>query len=173
MSFREAVDADRAGLIEKAAAEYEDAVHDGDHSLRTLLNLALLYWQATDPGIAAAEHLRPEFLARAGARWPELLDQARSRYPASIEVEFWNRYIAWAELGEPIDIETCRQMLRQDPDVPLPALWIFAETEGNEASSEANELLRRARVDGTAGARYVISVIESVLMRSRWQGRSD
>jgi hypothetical protein len=162
-----ALAADRAGEIESAAALYEEVVATGHSSLRVLLNLALLYWQATDPGMAAAKKLTPGFLATAGRRIPELLAEAQRRFPKSTEVRFWRLYIAWADLGEPLDSEECRRLLREDPAALAPAMHLSAAHEGHEAMAEAQELLRRCREDGTTGARYVVSVIEGVLKRAR------
>lgn len=130
------------------------------------MNLALLYWQATDPGMAAGKKLAPEFFAKAGSRLPKLLDEAKRRFPASTEARFWAKYIAWADLGEPLDTDECRRLLREDPTTLIPAMRLFATSQGKEAEAEAHELLRRCREDGTTGARYVVSVLEAVMKRA-------
>jgi hypothetical protein len=76
MSLSKALAADRAGDIESAAAEYENAIAAGDASLQVLLNLVTLYWQATDVGLAAAKKLSHAFLQTAARRFPELLEEA-------------------------------------------------------------------------------------------------
>lgn len=53
MSRTRAIEADGAGELEVAAAEYERTLAEGRRELRVLLDLALLYWQATHPGLAA------------------------------------------------------------------------------------------------------------------------
>lgn len=166
MSLECALAADRAGLIEPASIEYEHALAAGDRSLTVLLNLALLYWQATDPGLAAGKNLAPVFFATAGQRFPELLNEAEQRFQDSTAARFWKRYIAWADLGEPLDGNECRRLLEEDPGTLVPAMWIFADSAGREAQAEAHELLRQCRQDGTTGARYVVSVIEGVMNRS-------
>ena len=169
MSLLEALAADRGGEIESAAAQYEKALAAGDVSLQVLLNLALLYWQATDVGLAAAKKLSPHFLATAGRRFPELIEEARRRFPESTEVRFWKRYIAWADLGENLDNDECRRLLQEDPAALAPAMHLFAASQGHEAKAEAHELLRRCRDDGTTGARYVASVIEGVIKRADYR----
>ena len=166
MSLSDAKAADRAGDIEAAAARYEKLLASGDHSLQILLSLALLYWQATDPGLAAAKNIEPDFLTRAGRRAPELFEEATRLYPGSTSARFWKRYIAWADLGEALDVEECKQLLQEDPSVLIPAMYVFAISEGRDMKTEAYELLQQCREDGTTGAQYVASVIEGVMKRA-------
>jgi hypothetical protein len=166
MSLVEALSADRAGEIQSAAAQYEEVLAAGDSSLRVLLNLALLYWQATDVGLAAETKLGPEFLATASRRFPQLLEEARRRFPESTEARFWKQYIAWADLGEDLDSDYCRQLLREDPATLIPAMHLFATSQGNEAQAEVHELLGQCRDDGTTRARYIASVLEGVMKRT-------
>lgn len=158
--------ADRAGEIVSAASLYEQALEAGEQSLPVLLDLALLYWQATDPGIAAAMHLDAAFLDLASHRTSELLEQAARMYPEDTAPRFWMRYIAWADLCEPFPTEECRQLLLENPIVLVPVLHLFAQSQGMDLRVEANELLRQAREHGTMGARYVASVIEAVMRQS-------
>lgn len=166
MTLQDAVVADRKGELQLAAAGYEEVLAGGEVSLEVLLNLAVLYWQATDPGMAAAKKLSSDFLATAGRRFPELLAEAQQRYPTSTEPRFWRRYIAWADLGEPFGSDECRKLLREDPATLVPAMHLFAISNGKEAKAEALELLRRCQEDGTTRARYVASVIQAVLKRT-------
>jgi len=166
MNFEEAVAADRAGDLQSAAAGYEKMLAGGEGSLQILLNLAILYWQATGFGLAAAKKLSPVFMATAGRRFSELLAEAQLRFPESAEARFWQRYIAWADLGEPFGSDECRQLLLEDPATLVPAIHLFAVSQGSEAEVEARELLLRYRDDRTTLARYVISVFESVMKRA-------
>jgi hypothetical protein len=151
--------------LEAAAAAYEKLLANGEGSLQVLLNLAVLYWQATDPGLAAAKKLAPEFLTTAARRFPELLRLAEQRFPHATEPRFWTRYIAWADLGEPFGLDECRQLLREDPKAAVPAMHLFTAAHGNEAEVEALELLRSSEREGTTLARYVASVISGVMKR--------
>lgn len=166
MKLQDALDADRRGDLPLAAALYEELLAKGEASLEVLLNLAILYWVATDPGMAAAIRWGADFWQTAARRFPELLSEAESRFPTSVEPRFWRRYIAWADLGEPFDEDECRALLREDPANPLPALYLFATSHGKEAQTEALELLRRCREDGTTRAGYVVSVLESALRQA-------
>lgn len=173
MTLQRAVAADRRGELQLAAVGYEEVVARGGASLEVLLNLAVLSWQATDTGMAAAKKLSPDFMATAGRRVPELLAEAQRRYPTSTEPRFWSRYIAWADLGEPLGGDECRALLREDPVALVPAMHVFAASEGKEAEAEALELLRRCQEDGTTHARYVASVIQGVLKRARWRSARE
>ncbi len=166
MSLFKALAADRAGDIESAAAQYEELLKANDGSLQTLLNLAVLYWQATDFGLATAMNLSPGFMAVAGRRIPQLLAEAQRRFPESTEARFWKQYIAWADLGEQLNDEECRHLLREDPTALIPAMHLFAISCGSEAGAEASEVLRQCYRDGTTRARYVASVIEGVMKRN-------
>jgi hypothetical protein len=166
MGALEARAADRAGHLIAGAELYEQAIAAGDHSLEVLMDLALLYWCATDPGLSAAEHFDAEFINRASRRRAQLLDEASIMFPASTAVRFWKQYIAWADLGEPFDIGECRRLLRECPSVLDPALYVFMASNGQEARAEASELLRRSREAGTTGARYVVSVLNSTFSRT-------
>jgi hypothetical protein len=82
MTFAEALEADRSEENERAARLYEDTYRAGSE-LELLINLAVLYWQATDPGLAAVKHLSRDFLALAFRRTRELLRDAEQLYPLS------------------------------------------------------------------------------------------
>lgn len=167
MTIEEALAADRRGDLKLAAAGYEEVVAGGQASLEVLLNLACLYWRATDPGMSGALKLSPGFIALAARRTPELLGEAQHRFPNSTEPRFWQRYIDWADLGEPFSEDECREFLREDPATLIPAMHLFTGEPGSEAETEALELLRRCKEDGTTRARYVASVIESGLKQFR------
>lgn len=99
MSLEAALQADADGCLELAAEKYEEALSQGEASLETLLNFALLCWQATDPGRAAAEHLSGELMAGFERRSRELLARAERDFATRTEPRCWRRYIAWADLG--------------------------------------------------------------------------
>lgn len=52
------------------------------------MNLAILYRQATDPGIAARNKLTGEFMSNAWLRCRELIAEAKHRYPIATERQF-------------------------------------------------------------------------------------
>lgn len=163
MSLEAALQADAKGSLELAAEEYEEALSEGGASLETLLNFAVLCWQATDPGRAAAERFSAELLDHFERRSRELLAGAERDFATSTEPRFWRRYIAWADLGEPLSRNFCWDLLAEEPSTLVPAMYLFSASGGAEAEREARELLAQCRETQTERARYVRSVIESTL----------
>lgn len=168
MSLADAIRADREGRLEEAATLYEAALAAGESTLQGFLNLALLYWQATDYGLSTAKGLNPSFVAQAGQRFRELLSEGGKAYPQSTEIRFWLKYIPWADLGQEFPPEECRRLLLDDPSVLTPVLYLFNPSQGEEFRAEAIELLGRCREDGTIRAQYIASVLEGILKRAAW-----
>jgi len=170
MNLADALAADGAGNLEVAAAAYEASLAGDERTLTALLNLALLYWQATDFGLSTAKNLDPEFVAKAGERFPVVLAEAHRAFPESTEVQFWKKYIAWADLGEEFSLDECRKLLQRDPTTLVPAMYLFAQTRGDAYQEEALELLRQCQQEPTTKNRYVASVLAGVLKRKGRQG---
>ena len=166
MSLDDALAADRRGEIRTAAIEYENALRAGAITEECVLNLAILYWQATDFGMVAAYNLDSDFLKIASTRCGELLRLAQAKFPQNAEPRFWERYIAWADLGEHLSAEECRGFLAEDPQHLVPAMHLFAISQGREAVPEARLLLSRCLEDRTARTRYIASVIQGVMRRA-------
>lgn len=167
MMLNEALAADREGRTEAAAAAYEGALASDPTDLAATLNLAVLYWQATDYGLSAVEQLQPEFVAHAGKRMRELLESAKQRFADHPEVLFWTKYVAWADLGEPFEAAECRELLRRHPDYLEPAMVLFSMSGGTEAEPEAMQLLEKCSKERTTRCRYIASVLNGVLKRRR------
>ena len=43
-------------------------------------------------------------------------------FPNRPEMTFWTKYIAWADLNEPFEVEECRELLREHPCLPRTGL---------------------------------------------------
>jgi hypothetical protein len=171
MSLAEAREAERQGRIEEAASLYEVALRTGPRALDALVNLAVLYWQATEYGYWVGMKLSRDFVRYAGLRFPEVLSEAAREYPGSTEVEFWQYYIPWADLGEPFPTETCARLLVRDPTVLTPAMHLFGQSQGERYEQEALALLQQCQAEGTVRAQYIASVIKGVLTRKRHRHR--
>jgi len=156
----------RAGRIADALAHYERIAAGRDPSAEVLVDAAVLYWQCTEYGFWTSMRLAPELPAKAAARFPALLSQAESLEPGNLEVEFWRRYIAWTDRGEPFRCDECRAMLRASPGYLEPAMYLYATSGGAECVCEAEALLEECRARDTARARYVASVLEGVKRRT-------
>jgi hypothetical protein len=172
MSLAEAREAERQGRIEEAASLYEVALRTGPRPLDALLDLAILYWQATEYGYWVGMNLSPDFVGHAGRRFAEVLSEAAREYPGSTEVEFWQHYIPWADLGESFPTETCARLLVRDPTVLTPAMYLLGEGQDEQYEQEARALLQQCHAGGTVRAQYIASVIEGVLKRRRGRKRN-
>lgn len=167
MTLATALAADRDGRVQDAAAAYEDALLSRPMDLTATINLAVLYWQATDVGMSTAMRLPPGFVAFAGKRCRDLLTAAHDRFPDHPEVVFWTKYIAWADFGDPLDLADCRTLLHQHSEYLEPAFVLFSRSDGTEAEAETLRLLQRCSEDATTRGRYIVSVINGVLARRR------
>ena len=165
MSVDDAVAADREERIEEAAELYELAIAASAAPLSVLMNLAILYWQATDYGFSSGHHLAQQFVARAAIRFGELLNEGATRFPQNTEPRFWQKYIAWADLGTPLSSNECRSLLAQDPSALVVSMHLFSVSQGAECVDEAFRLLEASRADRTTRSRYIASVIEGALKR--------
>lgn len=161
----EARAADADGRTEDAARLYEAAIESDPSQVDPLVELVVLYWQATDYGAWKGKGLGPQFVGLAGKRWRELLDQAKVKLPGSPAIQFWRKYIAWADLGEVLDPGECRDLLRAHPEYLEPAMFLFAASQGSECETEARSLVRACEHVGTSRCRYVVSVIAGILKR--------
>ena len=165
MSEHDAVNADEEGDLIRAAALYEECL-PGGLTLGALLNLAVLYWQATDFGFLSAKNLPKEFVKRAGGRIAEVLQVASERFPGAEEVEFWKRYIAWADLGEPFSPDECQALTERRPDYGEPMMYLLPATHTAEYRGKAQAALSAYRGQRTVRASYVTSVLESALQQA-------
>ncbi len=163
-----ALTADENGRFDQAAAAYEAHLAFNPDDLEAILNLAVLYWQAAE-ACAAGHAASPELIDTAEDRMNALLDSASLRFAGSAEMRFWREYITRAQLGEPLDAEDCRRLLRQRPDYLEPACVVFSNSSGLEAEPEAMRLLAQCAEQPTARNRHVISVINAVLRWQRWR----
>ena len=162
-----AIAADRDGRLIDAAELYEELLAEEAHSLEVFLNLSVLYWQVSDFGFWTGKGLPEKFVKHAGGRLHDLLGVEFYAYRECVEARFWKKYILWADLGEEFTAEECEGMLRSNQRVVSPFMFLFAETKGNHYREQAMELLAECRAERTTRARYVQSVIEGVLKRSR------
>jgi hypothetical protein len=166
-----ALTADENGWYSQAAAGYEAALLSDPADLEATVNLAVLYWQAARGSVCARGWMPAEFRAHAGQRLPELLESASRRFAGSAAVIFWNKYIAAAACGEPLEPGECRQLMREHPDYLEPAFVVFAMSAGEEAEPEAMRLLADYSEQPTTRGRYVTSIINAALRRQRWRSR--
>lgn len=171
MTFEEAVHADRAGDLERAAGLYEEVLSSREPPLVSFANLAVLYWQCTDYGFWPARHLDGVFVRRAGARVFDVLKEACDLFPESREIMFWDRYIRWADLGAEFAVEQCEHLFRDAPNVLTPVMYLFTQSGSARYFEEAKLLLRECDEDRSVRAQYIASVLRSAFNRRSWANR--
>jgi hypothetical protein len=157
----DAVAAERQGQLELAADLYEQSLAQEPMPLWAMLNLIVLYWQCAEYGFWVGRHLSADFAKRAGARLHPLLSMAQARSPDSTELAFWCRYIRWADLGEPLSIADCEQLLTKNPKDLTPVVFLYPQRGGQNWAVDAMRLLEQCRRENTTRAGYISSVIEA------------
>lgn len=162
MSLAEALAAEACDDLFRAADLYEQEIQSGNTALDVLLNLAVLYWEASDPGESRVAERRDFFLL-AGRRYDDLLEQAVATYPESVEARFWRAFIRGISLGEPFDLDDARKLLAREPTCLVPAFFVFGQSKGDEAPRAAAELLIQVRDGATYRDRYVRRYLLSAL----------
>ena len=162
---------DARGEIVAAAAAYEAALAEGVDELPVYLDLAILYWLATDFGHAAAHQLDDAFVERAGRRFGELLDLAAERFDDDGEIEFWRYYVAFVSYGEPPDPELCRRILEMGT-TSTPAFHLASLATTPELESSLAVLDRWAADGATERKRFVRSALQGLRASRRPRARS-
>lgn len=174
MNFIDALEADRSNKIEWAAAAYEETLLGEKADISAAINLLVLYWQTTDYGFSTSLNLPKSFIVKAGNRLPELITEIKDKFGEVTEVEFWEKYIRWADLGEEFDVRECKNMLEKSPKYLEPAMFIYSSSGGQKLVGTAEIILTACRLDGTVRAKYVASVIDATKKhKSRIIGQSQ
>jgi hypothetical protein len=150
---------DPAEALERQAAANPD-------DLGVLIDLIVHYSMMLDPGIAAAAKLSAAAMAQAQTRREHVFVLAAARFAAAPRLEFWRRYLRWAELGEPFPEDDCRVLAAAEPTNPEPALYLFACCRDPLAESAARELLRRVQATESERASYIRAVLGSAFSSS-------
>src|SRR6185312_8973517 len=164
MSVREALKAESEGRIELAAGLYESCLQAEGLPAEYLVNLIVLYWQATDPGIAAA-HQFDAFMTRAAERMRSLFAFAAQTFPASPEVAFWKKYIDWCDFGGLFAPEECRALLAEHPEYREPVAFLYMTSRHREHVDEALDLFLECSAKETIRAQYVASLVRPDALR--------
>jgi hypothetical protein len=151
--------------IIRTADGYEAIVAQGNAPVEVYINLAVLYWQCTEPGFLVSTNFNLTFFKRAGERYPEVLNEAARKYAQHSEVQFWQLYCDYITLGNPPFEEQCIALTKH-PDCPLvPYFYLFSARQGQAYQEEATRLLDCCRASLSLKSCYIISVIAGVQMR--------
>lgn len=162
MSLEEALAADRRRDFANAIPRYAESLGHPDAGVEAYLNVLVLCWQLTDYGYWATMKVPRHIVDEASNLLPEIRERAKTRFPQDAEVAFWDKYIQWTDLGEPLEDEECEALLREPSGRSVPAMHLFAISGGSRYRQEALELRARCEAQGTVKAAYIVSVISGV-----------
>jgi len=168
-----AIELDVAGRIEDAAEQYERAIAERGVPIEAFLNLAFIYWQATDYGFLTTHGLTPAFVERADTRCSEILEEAQDRYPDHLELVFWSRYFDYMTLGEPpLDDGRFLEAMKRDR-VEASLVYLFPLRPTPECLPAVRRMIADAEREPTTKNRYIVAVLRGALNRFADDCRSD
>lgn len=158
----EAIEKDVNQKYLEAVKLYEDKISNTEGSLDIYINLAFLYWQfASDFGFAKYHQIEDYWRERGAEKYPELINQARKKYPDSLELKFWEKYFPYRHFNDEFTREECEKLIDEYSSdksiVPYFFLYLFDEEKYKE---ERDTLLKQCGQLPTAKNRYIRSIIE-------------
>ena len=136
MSFSErmnkAIEEDIAEHFIEAADLYEQVIAAQDAPQEAFVNLAVLYWNGTDPGTPLNDLA---FILRCGQRYNEVLQEASRRFSDDCEINFWIFYCDFIPLGNSMFREECQALVASSSCHSLvPYFYLYGFMEGNPDS---------------------------------------
>ncbi|WMJ68162.1 hypothetical protein [Stenotrophomonas sp. 24(2023)] len=162
MNTEDAIRIEGLGDVGAAIDAYDDVIRLS-RSSAAVANSMVLCWQSLDFGNVASNNLHPDFVGKLEARLSELIRMSGDGCFRWGEVDFWGRYIRWADYGEDFGLTECMNFIRKSDGYIEPAFHVLSITGGREMVEQSRVLLREYSGVATARARYVTSVIASVL----------
>ena len=165
-SFSDALQQDIAGNISDAASLYEQSIHGEDVPLDAYLNLAVLYWECTDPGFNTGRQLPHDLFLRAPERYETVLLAAEQRLGYAPEIKFWKLYFEFTSQGEPPFVEECRILVAEPDSTLVPYFYLYSASNGQQYWQQASQLLALCKALPTTKNRYIISIIEATALRA-------
>jgi hypothetical protein len=147
---------DERDMPREAAWAYEVSLADPGADLDAFLDLVALYFSMCDTGYVASHHLDQRFSDVAYDRAVEVLNLAKSRFGARVEIDFWRLYIRERVLGETVTRDAYLK-LAFTSGAALPYLPIFVASRGKEFREQVEPLIAASRFGRTARERYMRS----------------
>lgn len=160
-AYEMALEHDIAQEIEKAAEYYEISIRESEATLDAYINLACLYWQATDFGFNAALNLPADFIKIAGSRMYAVLESAEKIFGHHSELTFWRMYFDFTSVGEPPFPEKALELAQQSDDTLVPYMHVYDQTRDEKYRIQVEQLLEEANSTPTTKNRYIASILNS------------
>lgn len=165
MSTRSAIRAEREGRVGDAILLYRAAIEEDPSDVRATVNLACLLWCLEDLGNPDIRRVPQDILATCDRPPIELLAGVVERRPDSTRAAFWLHYLRSMASGPDVDPEQCRRWLAVPNSALDPAMGLISATSGAEGHREGLMLMSVCLHEGTALARYVVSIVSGVMRR--------
>jgi len=151
---------DQEERVVEAAWAYERAIATGQAELAAFLDLAVLYFYATDFGMLSHHHLSDGFAQAAWERSFQVLDEAEQRFGPNTEIAFWRRYFPYVRLGEPPFVEECEAIASTGSSL-VPYFHLYAASGGDVHREQAAELYKAVKPARTSRQRWIKNVLDS------------
>jgi hypothetical protein len=153
----EALRLDAQDVPVRAIAAYERYLAESPRDLDAYINLAVLYFECSDPGFAAAHEIPHAVLAASTEKAEALLNTAEERFGWRAEIEFWRKYVRFVALGDPPFYERAVELATAGESL-VPYLHLAGHGPYQE---EARALLNAVASGRSTKDRYIRSVLES------------
>lgn len=153
---------DESDRLEDAARNYEAAFREGSASVMDCVDLLVLYFVCLDPGYAASHNLEAKFLDHAFQRIDELPLEIEIRFGVCYEAIFWREYALYIIIGNPANEEKWRQFI-EVYDVVTPIIYFIEDVKAGKYMEQLDQLRREIFNKKTARARYINSVLASII----------
>ncbi|MEZ4887462.1 MAG: hypothetical protein R3E32_22205 [Chitinophagales bacterium] len=146
----------------EAVRLYEDIINSDYASLVIYTNLAFLYWEFAAEQISFNEpnDISDEWSLIGGEKYKEVIEQGLKKYPNSLELKFWRRYLHYRLFFEKFTQQECEQLIldhKEDESlVPYFYLYLFCK---RKYKIQRDKLLQICNEVPTAKFNYIKSII--------------
>ena len=159
--FSMAVQADISQNILKAAKLYEKAIKSKSPNVDSFINLAVLYWDATDFGKSVT--LPRPFFDIAATRYPQVISLGLELFEDNPELLFWEDYCKAIRIGDPMNLELYIELVNKYPTLLTPYFVIWPEKQNKKDYNKVIALYEKCKQLKTTKNRYILSVVEGSL----------
>ncbi|MFK7907086.1 MAG: hypothetical protein AB8B69_18265 [Chitinophagales bacterium] len=146
----------------EAVGLYEESIKTGSASLEMYTNLAFLYWEfaAEQMSFNIPNNIPGEWSLIGGNRYGEIIEQGLKKYPNSLELKFWKKYLPYRLFGKEFTQQECEQLVldyKKDNNlVPYFYLYLFCR---KKYKAERDKLFKLCENIRTAKFIYIKSLI--------------
>jgi len=147
----------------EAVGLYEDSIKTGSASLDMYANLAFLYWEFAAEQISFnnPNNIPDEWSLIGGNRYGEIIEQGLEKYPSSLELKFWEKYLPYRLFGDEFTQQECEQLVLEHKEdkslIPYFYLYLFCR---KKYKAERDELFKLCENIPTAKFIYIKSLIQ-------------